>query len=97
MNLFYCLCGDPLGLGSLAKWSWMLGQSRQLPDGQKTSTGWEENGLGQGAIIPRVYAQSIWWMDTAECRDDVVWQRKLFSMVTGKRNKSKASPRLGWY
>ena len=74
----------------------MLGQSRQLPDGQKTSTGWEENGLGQGAIIPRVYAQSIWWMDTAECRG-VVWQRKLFSMVTGKRNKSKASPRLGWY
>ena len=41
-----CLCGDPLGLGSLAKGSWMLGHSRQLPDGQKTSIGWEENELG---------------------------------------------------
>ena len=35
-----------LGLGPLAKGSWMAGHSRQLPDGQKTSVGWEENGLG---------------------------------------------------
>ena len=39
------LCGDLFGLGSLAG-SWMLGHSRQLPDGQKTYMGWEENGLG---------------------------------------------------
>ena len=74
----------------------MLGHSRQLPDGQKTSVVWEENGLGLGAIIPRVSAQSIWWMDTAECRG-MVWQGELFSVVTGKRNISKASPGLGWY
>ena len=46
VNLFYSVCGDPLGLGSLAKGSWWLGHSRQLPDGQKISMGWEENGLG---------------------------------------------------
>ena len=46
VNLFYCLCGGPLELGSLAKGSWMLGHSRQLPDGQKTFMGWEENELG---------------------------------------------------
>ena len=51
---------------------------------------------GMGAILPRVSALSIWWMDTAECRD-VVWQRKLFSVVTRKRNISKVSPGLGWY
>ena len=96
MNLFYCLCGDLLELDSLAKSSWMPGLSRQLPDGQKTSMGWEENGLGLRAILPRVSAQSIWWMDTAECRG-VVWQRKLFSVVTGKRNILKVSPGLGWY
>ena len=46
VNLFYCLCGEPLGLGSLGKGSWILGHLRQLPDGQKTSMGCEENGLG---------------------------------------------------
>ena len=39
------LCGDPFGLGPSAG-SWMLGHSRQLPDGQKTYMGWEENELG---------------------------------------------------
>ena len=52
--------------------------------------------VGIGAIPPRVSAQSIWWMDTAVCRG-MVWQRKLCGLVTGKRNVSKASPRLGWY
>ena len=46
VNVFLCLCGDPLGPGPLAKGSWMAGHSRQLPDGQKTSVGLEENGLG---------------------------------------------------
>ena len=46
VNFFYCLCGDPLVLASLAKGSWMVGHSRQLPDGQETSVGWEKNGLG---------------------------------------------------
>ena len=32
--------------GSVGKGSWMAGHSRQLPDGQKTSVGWEEIGLG---------------------------------------------------
>ena len=48
---------------------------------------------GWGAIIPKVSTQSTWWMDTAECWD-VVGQRKLFGVVTGKRNMSKVS--LDW-
>ena len=36
----------------------MLGQSGQLPDGKKTSMGWEQDGLGCGVILPRVSAQS---------------------------------------
>ena len=96
VNLLYCLCGDLLEVGSLAKGSWMLGWSGQLSDGQETSMGWEQDGLGWGAVLPRVSAQSTWWMDTAECRG-VVEQRKLFSVVTRKRNMSKVSPGLGWY
>ena len=67
----------------------MLGQSGQLPDGQKTSMGWED-GLGLGG---RFYQECLatWCIDTAECRG-VVGQRKLFSMVTGKRNISKVRP-----
>ena len=41
VNIYYCLCEDLLELGSLAKKSWMSGQSGQLPDGQKTSMGAE--------------------------------------------------------
>ena len=58
--------------------------------------GWEQGGLGLGVILARVSAQSTWRMDTAECRG-VVGQRKLFSVVTGKRNMSKVSAGLGWY
>ena len=83
-------------MGSLEKGSWILGQSGQLTDGQETSMGWEQDGLGWGAILTRVSAQSSWWMDTAECRG-VVGQRKLFSVVTGKRKKSKVSPGLDSY
>ena len=53
--------------------------------------GWEEDWLGWGAILPRVSAKSIWWMDTAESQG-MVGQRKLFSVVTRKRNMSKVSP-----
>ena len=35
-------------VGSLAKRSWMLGWSEQLPDSQETSMGWEQDGLGWG-------------------------------------------------
>ena len=83
-------------MGSLEKGSWILGQSGQLTDGQETSMGWEQDGLGWGAILTRVSAQPSWWMDAAECRG-VVGQRKLFSVVTGKRNMSKVSAGLGWY
>ena len=55
--------------------------------------GWEQNGLGWGAILPRLSAQSTWWMDMAECQG-MVGQRKLFSVVTGKKNMSKVSPAL---
>ena len=40
-------CGDQLGLGSLAKRSWMLWQSRQLPDSKKTS---KKMGLDSGQL-----------------------------------------------
>ena len=43
-----------VGGGSMGKWSWMLGYSGQLPDGQETSMGWEQDGLGRGSIPPRV-------------------------------------------
>ena len=46
VNLFYCLCGDLLEVGSLAKGSRMLGWLGQFPDGQETSVdgsrmGWD--------------------------------------------------------
>ena len=81
-------------MGSLAKGSWILVLSGQLTDGQETSVGWEQDGLGWGAILPRVSPQSTWWMDTAECWG-VVGQRKLFSVVTRKGNMSNVSPGLG--
>ena len=56
--------------------------------------GWEQDGLGWGAILPRMSAQSTWWIDTAECWG-VVGQRKLFSVVAGKRNMSKVRLGLG--
>ena len=52
--------------------------------------GWQQDGLGWGAILPRVSARSTWWMDTAECQG-VVGQIKLFSVVAGKRNTSNVS------
>ena len=58
MNLFYCLCGGLLEVGSLAKGSWMFEWLGQLPDGQEISMGWEQDGLEWGAILPRVSAQS---------------------------------------
>ena len=59
--------------------------------------GWEQDGLGCGAILPSVSAHSTWWMDTDECggrggAEKVVY----YSVVTGKRNMSKVSPGLGW-
>ena len=50
---------------------------------------------GMGVVLPRVSAQSTWWMDTAECWGMVGLIK--FSVVTGKRNMSKVSPGLGWY
>ena len=56
--------------------------------------GWEQDWLGWEEILTRMPAQSTWWIDTAECRG-VVGQRKLFSVVTGKRNMPKVSSGLG--
>ena len=33
--------------------------------------GWEQDGLGWGAVLTRVSAVSTWWMDTVECWDVV--------------------------
>ena len=65
LNLFYWLCGDLLKVGSLAKGSRMLGWSGQLPDGQETSVGWEQDGLGWEVVLLMVSAQSTCWMDAA--------------------------------
>ena len=54
----------------------------------------EQDRLGWGVFLPRVSAKSTWWMDTAEFRG-VVGQRKLFGVLTGKRNMSKVVPGLG--
>ena len=74
----------------------MLGWSGQLPDGQETSMGWEQDGMGWGLVLPRFSVQPTSWMDATQCRG-LVAQRKLFGVVTGKRNVSKVSPGLGWY
>ena len=63
VNLSYCLCGDLLEVGSLAKGSRMLGWLGQLSDGQETSVGWEQNGLGWKVVLSMVSAQSTCWMD----------------------------------
>ena len=63
VNLFYCLCGDLLEVGSPAKGSRMLGWLGQLPDGQETSVGWEQDGLGWEVVLSNVSAQSTCWMD----------------------------------
>ena len=63
MNLSHCLCGDLLEVGSPAKGSRMLGWSGQLPDGQETSVGWEQDGLGWVVVLPMVSVQSTCWMD----------------------------------
>ena len=96
VNLFYCICGGLLEVGSLAKTSWMLGSSGQLSDGQKTSMGWEQDGLGWGKILQGCLPSPPggWiWLNVL----GVVAQRKLFSIVTGKRCMPKVSPGLGWY
>ena len=96
VNLFYCLCGDLLMVGSQAKGSRMLGWLGQLPDGQEISMGWEQDELGWEVALLMVSAQSTCWMD-AVCYWGVVRQRKLLDVVSGKTNLSKASPGLGWY
>ena len=48
MNLFYCLYGNLLEVGSPAKESRMLVCLWQLPDGQETFVGWEQDVLGWG-------------------------------------------------
>ena len=57
------LLEDLLEVGSLAKGSRMLGWLGQLPDGQETSVGWEQNGLGWKVVLSMVSAQSTCWMD----------------------------------
>ena len=95
MNLSYCLCADLLEVGSPAKGNRMLGWLGQLPDGQETSVGWEQDVLGWEVALPMVSAHSTCWMDVVWCRS-VVGQRKLLDVVSGKRNVYKVSPRLGW-
>ena len=63
VNLFYCLCGDLLEVGSPVKGSRMLGWLGQLPDGQETSVGWEQDGLGWEVVLSKVSVQSTCWMD----------------------------------
>ena len=63
VNLFYCLCGDLLEVGSPAKGSRMLGCLWQLPDDQETSVGWEQDVLGWDVTLQMVSAQSPCWMD----------------------------------
>ena len=63
VSLSYCLCGDLLEVGSLAKGSRMLGWLGQLPDGQETSVGWEQDGLGWEVVLSKVSVQSTCWMD----------------------------------
>ena len=46
-----------------AKGSRMLGWLGQFPDGQKTSVGWEQDGLGWEVVLPMVSTQSTCWMD----------------------------------
>ena len=58
MSLSYCLCGDLLEVGSLAKGSRMLGWLEQLPDGKETSVEWEQDGLGWEVVLSMVFAQS---------------------------------------
>ena len=56
--------------------------------------------LGWSGQLPDGQETSMGWerdgMDATQCRG-VVAQRKLFGVVTGKRNVSKVSPGLGWY
>ena len=54
---------DLLEVGPPAKESRMLGWSGQLPDGQETSVGWEQDGMGGEVVLPTVSAQSTCWMD----------------------------------
>ena len=63
VNLLCCLCGDLLEVGSPAKGSRMLGWLGQFPDGQETSVGWEQDGLGWEVVLPMVSTQSTCWMD----------------------------------
>ena len=65
VNLFYCLCGDLLEVGSSAKESRMLGWLGQLPDDQEISVGWEQDGLGWEMLLPMVSAQFTCWMDAS--------------------------------
>ena len=58
VNLSYCLCGDLLEVGSLAKGSRMLGWLGQLPDDQETSVRWEQDGLGWEVVLSMLSAQS---------------------------------------
>ena len=96
MNLSYCLCGDLLEVGSPAKGSRMLVWLGKLPDGQETSVGWEQDGLGWEVVLSMVYAQSTCWMDAVYCWG-VVGKRKLLDVVSGKRNMYKVSPGIRWW
>ena len=81
-------------VGSPAKGNRMLGWLGQLPDGQETSVGWEQDVLGWEVALPMVSVHSTCWMDVVWCWG-VVGQRKLLDVVSGKRNVYKVSPRLG--
>ena len=63
MKLSHCLCGDLLEVGSLGKASMMLGWLGELPDGQETTVGWEQDELGWEVVLSKVSVQSTCWMD----------------------------------
>ena len=53
MNLSYCLCGDLLEVGSLAKGNRMLGWLGQLPDQNGMGAGWAGmGGVSTNGICP---------------------------------------------
>ena len=84
MNLFYCLCGDLLEVGSPAKGSRMLGWLGQFSDGQETSVDGSRMGW-DGRWFYQWYLPSppVGWMRSSvgACRAEKivgcgVWKKK---------------------
>ena len=84
--------GGLTGKGELDAWVvWT-----HLSDSQESSMRWEQDALGWGTILPRILPSAPGgWIRLNVL--GVVRQRKLFSVVTGKRSMSKVSSGLGWY